>query len=122
MLKYNNRFKRNSADQHQIYQCTSDIKSLQSDLKSMASVLEMAGNINRLKILFLIHQEEEMCPSDLGQILEMTIPAISQHLKKLKAKGILTDRQSRQTIYYSINEDEAGLLMPILNRLVAKNY
>ena len=117
-----NRYKRAGADNQLIKQCTYDVRVLEEDIVDISEVLKMAGNTTRLKILFLIYQEEKMCPTDIGQILEMTVPAVSQQLKKLKASGILYDEQVGQTIYYSINENRGRVLVPILNRLIALNY
>ena len=72
------------ADVNQINQCRDDIRNIGIDLKKIAAILDLAGNEVRLKILFLIHKEGEMCPCDLSDVLRMKVPAISQHLSKMK--------------------------------------
>lgn len=61
-------------------------------------------------MLFLLNQEKELCPCDLSDILDMTIPAISQRLRKLKDGGIIQSRKSCQTIFYSVNPKQLNLL------------
>lgn len=58
-----------------------------------------------------------MCTSDLSDVLEMTPPAISQHLRKLKDRGLIKDKKVGQTIFYSIVEESVQLILPLLKQL-----
>lgn len=77
----------------------------QKGLKTLADSLGVAGNLQRLKILYLLHAHKEMCVCDLAEVLELTDSAASQHLRKLKDKNIVKTRRERQTIYYSLVEN-----------------
>lgn len=103
------------ADVGQISNCQETLRSNQPVFTELAQVLALAGNEVRLKILFLLHKENELCPCDLGDILAMTIPAISQHLRKLKDGKIIKSRKSGQTIFYSLCS--ISLLLPLFNLL-----
>ncbi|MBK9939143.1 MAG: ArsR family transcriptional regulator, partial [Chitinophagaceae bacterium] len=35
-------------------------------------------------MIYLLEEEKELCPCDLSDILGMSIPAVSQHLRKLR--------------------------------------
>ena len=74
----------------------------QKGLETLADSFGVAGNLRRLKILYLLHTHKEMCVCDLAETLELTESAVSQHLRKLKAKIIVETRRERQTIYYSL--------------------
>jgi len=74
----------------------------QKGLTTLSDLLGTAGNIQRLKILYLLHAHKEMCVCDLAEVLELTDSAVSQHLRKLKDKNIVKSRRKGQTIYYSI--------------------
>lgn len=74
----------------------------QKGLKTLADLLVVAGNLQRLKILYLLHAHKEMCVCDLAGVLELTDSAVSQHLRKLKDKNIVEPRRQGQTIYYSL--------------------
>jgi DNA-binding transcriptional ArsR family regulator len=76
----------------------------------MASILALAGNEVRLKILYLFEEEKELCPCDLSDILSMSIPAISQHLRKMKDGGIIRARKEGQTIFYSLKPEHLKML------------
>ena len=77
----------------------------QKGLKTLADSLGVAGNLQRLKILYLLHAHKEMCVCDLAEVLELTGSAASQHLRKLKDKNIVKTRREGQTIYYSLVEN-----------------
>jgi DNA-binding transcriptional ArsR family regulator len=74
----------------------------QKGLRTLADSLGVAGNLQRLKILYLLHAHKEMCVCDLAEVLELTDSAVSQHLRKLKDKNIVETRREGQTIYYSL--------------------
>jgi DNA-binding transcriptional ArsR family regulator len=74
----------------------------QKGLKTFAESLAVAGNLQRLRILYLLHAHKEMCVCDLAEVLELTDSAASQHLRKLKDKNIVETRREGQTIFYSL--------------------
>lgn len=80
-------------------------------------MLALAGNEVRLKILFLIYEENELCPCDLSDILGMSIPAVSQHLRKLRDGGLIESRREGQTIFYKLVSGNDSLL-----RLIFKGF
>ncbi len=71
-------------------------------LDTLADLLAVAGNNQRLKILYLLHAHHEMCVCDLAEVLELTDSAVSQHLRKLKDKNLVKTRRAGQTIFYSL--------------------
>ena len=77
----------------------------QKGLETLAGLLGIAANIQRLKILYLLHAHKEICVCDIAEILEITDSAISQHLRKLKDKNLVKSRRKGQTIFYSLIEN-----------------
>lgn len=108
---------RECADKDQLSRCQTALDQVQSELQRKAKVLNLAGNEVRLKILFLLNMEGEMCPCDLSDVLKMTVPAVSQHLKKLKDANLISRNKEGQTIFYSIIKEEASILLPIIESL-----
>lgn len=76
--------------------------SEQRGLATLAGLLSVAGNSQRLKIIYLLHAHKEMCVCDLAECLELTVSAVSQHLRKLRDKNMVRTRREKQTIYYSL--------------------
>ena len=105
------------ANEKQISSCRKRMENLKDPVRSLAGALNLAGNEVRLKILFLLKEEGELCPCDLSDILAMTVPAVSQHLRRLKEGGLVTTKRTGQTIFYALTPEAEKLLQPHLGFL-----
>ena len=105
------------ADLQQIKNCKAKLKAEQKSFVSLSNILALAGNEVRLKIIYLLEEEKELCPCDLADILGMSIPAISQHLRKLKDGNIVETRKERQTIFYSLTLGNLKTLKPFFKHI-----
>ena len=72
------------------------------ELESLADLLAIAGSETRLKVLFLLAQESELCVCDIADVTGMTISSISHQLGKLRAHGFIGKRREGQTIFYKL--------------------
>jgi len=109
------------ADVNQIAGCKKDMERIEPEIAKVAKVLNLAGNEVRLKILFLIYNEGEMCPCDLSDVLNMTVPAISQHLRKMKDGNLIKDNKVGQTIFYKLIDEHVSILYPMLKEMKVLN-
>ena len=71
-------------DEQQILRCKNQVERIEVTLPDITQLLSLTGNEVRLKILLLLQEEGKLCVCDLSDILGMKIPAVSQHLRKLK--------------------------------------
>jgi DNA-binding transcriptional ArsR family regulator len=101
------------ADINQINGCKEKLSHIDESAEYLANSLNLAGNSVRLKILFLLQEEGQLCVCDLSDILGMNISAISQHLRKLKDGKIITSKKTGQTIFYSMSIEYASIFKPI---------
>ena len=69
-----------------------------------AELLSLAGNSTRLKVLHLLASGRGWSVSDLAELVGVSVSAVSQHLAKLKAYGLVKSRRDAQTIYYELTE------------------
>jgi DNA-binding transcriptional ArsR family regulator len=69
-----------------------------------AELIRLTGYQSRLKLLYLLDTRKEVCVSDLSEILELTVSAVSQHLAKLKMHGLVAARRHAQTVGYSLTD------------------
>lgn len=105
------------ADKEQINNCKNKLKTAQKPFNQLSNILALAGNEARLKIIYLLEEEKELCPCDLADILGMSIPAVSQHLRKLKDGNIVETRKEGQTIYYSLAQKNLKILKPFFKHI-----
>ena len=109
------------ADKIQIGGCKKKLQKAEVSFSRLSQVLSLAGNDVRMKIMYLLEEEKELCVCDLADILEMTIPAVSQHLRKLKDGNILQTRRNAQTIYYSLKEEHLEIIKPLFEHITIVN-
>lgn len=109
------------ADPVQIKDCKNSIRKLESELDQITKTFNLAGNAARLKILFLLSKEGEMCPCDLSDVLEISVGGVSQHLRKLKDGGLVRDKKVGQTVFYSVVEENTKILNQVIEDLLQEN-
>ncbi len=105
------------ADAKQIMQCKEVVQELDHSIVELSNILSLTGNSVRLKILYLLNREYQLCVCDLSDILEMNVSAISQHLRKLKDRNLIFSRKEAQTIFYAITKDKLSILEPFFEIL-----
>ncbi len=111
---------RQQADIKQLNRCKDLIEDLDESFDYLSNGLELVGNKVRLKILFLLYQEQRLCVCDISDILGMTISSVSQHLRKLKDRNLINSEKEAQTIYYSMTTEFQKLLKPFF-KLIEDN-
>ena len=109
------------ADKVQINECKQKLKSNGQAFEQLSAVLALAGNEVRLKIMFLLEEENELCPCDLSDILGMSIPAVSQHLRKMKDGNVIEARRTGQTIFYSLKPQHLIMLRSLFKYVTDLN-
>jgi len=98
------------ADKAQIARGKKKVKNSKHLMANLSSVFNLAGNEVRLGILYLLYEEEELCVCDISDILNMQMPAVSQHLRKMKDGGIVQKNRVGVIVYYSLQPQCAQLL------------
>lgn len=111
------KFSRVFADKAQIENGRENIAELEEPMEKLAALFSLAGNNARLKILYLLQDKHELCVCDLSDILKMKIPAISQHLRKMKDGGIIDNEKVSQTVYYHLEPEYEDLIKSFFDLL-----
>lgn len=81
------------------------------DLDERAAILDVVAQATRLRLFYLLDRIGEVCVCDLGEILGITQSAVSQHLAKFKAYGLVVARRDNQTIFYRLSDTPAAKLL-----------
>ncbi len=110
---------RKKADPVKISKFSNVINTNKSNFTRVGKQLSLIGNEVRLKILWLL-QQGELCVCDLSDILKMTIPAVSQHLRKLKDLEMVDFRREGKTLYYFIHPQMSDIIVLLLMEFANK--
>lgn len=108
---------RDVADLAQINRCIASLEEVEGSIDRLTRILKLASSDVRLKILYLLSREEHLCPCDLSDILNMSVPAVSQHLRKLRDGGLVETERDGQTIFYSLNPIFKEILSPTFDHI-----
>lgn len=94
----------------------SNLRELESRAGEVAELLKMLANDQRLIILCRL-SDEEMSVTELGEHVNLTQSALSQHLAKLRAQGLVATRREGQKIHYRLANATAHKLVGALCEL-----
>jgi ArsR family transcriptional regulator len=78
--------------------------------------LEALADATRLRIVNLLVQGE-LCGCDLGHVLHLSQPNISQHLAYLRHAGLVSNRREGYRVYYRLAEKRDRVLSGLLESL-----
>ena len=82
---------------------TSAHKQLDSQASEASRLLKALSNETRIRLLCLL-MDGEKSAGELAKTVGMKLPAISQHLAKMRSKDLVSSRRDGQTIYYQAKE------------------
>jgi len=91
------------------------------DFSTVADKFKLLDDATGLKIFWILCHTEE-CVINISAMLNMTSPAVSHHLRKLKAGGIITSRREGKEVYYkSAGTKEAKCLHETIEKMMEIN-
>lgn len=74
------------------------------DIDNAATILKLLGDKTRLTMVKIL-DSHDCCVCEFVEIFNISQPAISQHLRKLKDLGIVKESRRGQWIIYSLNKE-----------------
>lgn len=90
-----------------------DLSRMEESAGKAAQLLEAMANPRRLLILCNL-LEQELNVTQLGQRIALGQSALSQHLSRLRALGLVTARRDGQQVRYSLASDEVRRVLAVL--------
>src|SRR5258705_4855469 len=93
------------------------LKLLAEQAGEAADLLKMLANEKRLLILCFLAVRGEMTVGELVGIVKLSQSALSQHLAKLRADGLVEFRRTSQTLHYRVADPRALRLLEVLKEM-----
>jgi DNA-binding transcriptional ArsR family regulator len=93
------------------------LKKLAKQAGEAAQLLKLLGNKKRLLVLCFLAARGEMTVGELVEIVELSQSALSQHLGKLRADGLVEFRRSSQTLHYRVADERALRVLQVLKEI-----
>ena len=68
------------------------------NFRTLADIFKQLGDSSRIRIFWLLCHCEE-CVINLSAMVDMSSPAVSHHLKQLKAAGLIVSHRAGKEVY-----------------------
>lgn len=87
-----------------------DKRQIQKELKNHKALFQcakefnVAGDLTRLKICYLLCRHPEVSVGQIAEILGLSISAVSHALRKLKDFGVVKSRKEYKQVFYSFGK------------------
>ena len=78
-----------------------------ADVQAVSDLFRQLGDGTRLRIFWILCHCEE-CVINISAMMEMSSPAVSHHLQKLKTAGLIISRREGKEVYYRAAETETA--------------
>lgn len=89
---------------------TAEIKKIReahiSDNVQLPRVFSILGDTNRWHIFTLLTEYNDLCVTDLANILNVSIPAVSQQLRVMEMGGLVVKERDGQKICYQVSKQD----------------
>lgn len=84
----------------------------------ISDIFKQLADPTRIRIFWLLCHCEE-CVINLSALMEMSSPAVSHHLKQLRAAGLIVSRREGKEVYYkAADSDQVRLLHTMIENMV----
>lgn len=98
-----------------------DPEVMEENAGEVAGMLRALANERRLMILCKLVEWGEANVNTLADAVGLSQSALSQHLAKMRAEGLVTYRRERQTLWYRIADPRIEQLFSTLHRLFCEH-
>lgn len=82
------------------------------EVAGLSELFQALADETRTKILYLL-AAEELCVCDLAAILDLSLPAVSHHLRLLKIMRLVKYRREGKNVYYSLADGHVLRLIQV---------
>jgi DNA-binding transcriptional ArsR family regulator len=90
-----------------------DLKRMQSSAADVSDLLKLLGHPDRLMVLCQLKFGEQSV-GELARNLAIKQSPLSQHLARMRHRGLVRSRRDAQTIYYSIADGKVAQVISVL--------
>ena len=88
------------------------------DFQIVSDIFKQLSDSSRIRIFWLLCHCEE-CVTNISALVGMSSPAVSHHLKQLKASGLIVSRRDGKEVYYkAADTQQVELLHQMIEKMV----
>lgn len=91
----------------------------ENEVLEVSNAMKQLGDPSRLRIFWLLCHREE-CVLDIAALVDMSSPAVSHHLRLLKAGKLISSKRNGKEMYYKAADNEIAQVLHHTIEKVAK--
>jgi ArsR family transcriptional regulator len=80
-----------------------ELRDKLTEVQGLSQIFRVLGDETRTKLIYLLFLKE-LCVCDLAEILHISVPAVSHHLRLLRAMRLVKHRRDGKNVYYSLDD------------------
>lgn len=90
----------------------------------ISNVFKALGDKNRLRIVKLLasNKKYSFCVTEIAEKMNISQPAVSQHIKVLKEIDMLLSHREGFRVYHTVNMETMRTLVPMVENLYLKAF
>ncbi len=81
------------------------VEKMRAEAERASSLMKVLGHPGRLMVLCHL-SEGEMSVGEIAESLQMSQSALSQHLARMRAEGLVETRRESQTVFYRLADGD----------------
>jgi len=89
------------------------LKPLVGITQGMAPLFKALADDTRVKIVYALTQEDELCVCDVASIIGSSVATASHHLRLLRLMRLVRSRREGKMMFYSLHDEHVRQLMEI---------
>ena len=87
------------------------IRQQMAGLEGLSRIFKVLGDETRAKIVYALSQADRLCVCDIAQIVGLSLPAVSHHLRVLRELDIARARKEGKLVFYSLADEHVASLV-----------
>ena len=87
------------------------IKKQVAAAQGLSRIFRVLGDETRAQIVYALAQADRLCVCDIAQIVGLSLPAVSHHLRVLRELDIARASKEGKMVFYSLADDHVATLV-----------
>ena len=87
------------------------IKKQVAAAAGLSRIFRVLGDETRARIVYALSQADRLCVCDIAQIVGLSLPAVSHHLRVLRELNMARACKEGKMVFYSLADDHVATLV-----------
>lgn len=83
------------------------------EASDLAEMFRLLGDPTRVRILFALLEEGELCVCDIAETVGTTDTKVSQAMRLLRSAGVVRNRRDGRNIFYRLDDAHVRMLLDL---------